>query len=119
MWLTPELETVAIRVIQEKSDTLHCPIQTINGYYDHLHISVSIHPTIALSTWVQTMKGISSHQINQTFPDLDTHFHWQRSYAALTFGKKHLSMVCGYIERQKEHHQEGTLQQYLEHLDVD
>ena len=46
----------------------------------------------------------------------DEQFNWQARYGVLTFGHKALPMVMGYVDRQKVHRAEGTLQPYLERI---
>jgi hypothetical protein len=60
-----------------------------------------------------------AHEVNALFPDLPDPFKWQKSYGILTFGEKHLPMVIDYVERQKEHHANQSVQAYLERIDGD
>ena len=115
--LTPEIERVIIEVATEKSQSLACPIQAMNGAGDHLHTAVCIPPHMAVAEWVRNIKGISTHTINDRFPDLEVRFQWQRGYGVLTFGAKVLPVVSDYITRQKEHHQLSTTDAYLEQMD--
>lgn len=112
--ITSEIERVIIQAATEKSLSLACPIQVINGVADHMHAAVCIPPHIAVADWVRSIKGVSAHTINDLFPDLDTRFHWQRGYGVLTFGAKLLPVVSDYIARPKEHHQQHTTDPYLE-----
>lgn len=116
-WLTTPIEQIVFTAIREKSAHLECPIYAINGALDHIHIAVRIQPKIAVATWVQQVKGLSTRRVNQMNPDLDEHFRWQNSYSVHTFGTKALPFVVAYIENQKEHHAVGTTEEYLERLD--
>ncbi len=51
------------------------------------------------------------------FPNLETHFSWQNSYGVLTFREGYLETVVNYIERQKEHHAQNTVNAYLERIE--
>ena len=115
--ITPEIEHVIIQAATEKSQALTCPIQAMNGAADHMHAAVCIPPHIAVADWVRNIKGISAHTINDLFPDLEIRFQWQRGYGVLTFGAKLLPTVSDYIARQKEHHQQNTIDPYLERTD--
>jgi len=70
-------------------------------------VVVSIPPSVALSDFVKSLKGSSSHHLNH-LPDSEGNFGWQRGYGALSFGKKQLDFVVLYVQDQKCHHREKT-----------
>jgi putative transposase len=107
---------VIINAIKSKSRELKCPIHAINAAYDHIHIAVTIPPALAIWQWVRDAKGLSAHLVNRDFPDRNDTFRWQKGYSVHTFGLKTLSFVVDYIERQKEHHHNKTLEDYLEYI---
>jgi putative transposase len=117
--ITPQIEPVIIDTVKRKSSMLNCPILAISTVTDHIHIAVSITPGIAAAEWVRNVKGLSTREVNSLFPDLPSHFRWQKSYGLLTCGEKNLPFVVSYIERQKEHHANNTLEPYLERIDTD
>jgi putative transposase len=41
-------------------------------------------------------------------------FHWQDEYGVLSFGEKNLPAVVRYIQNQKHHHADGTLNEAME-----
>ena len=79
---------------------------------EHVHLSVSIPPTIAITEVVRRLKGASSHDVNRSTEA--GAFGWQDGYGALTFGEKNLPQVNTYVLNQKEHHARGTLIAALE-----
>lgn len=117
--ITSQMEQVVFETIKRKSADMSCEIIAINGVADHIHVAVSIPPKVAVAEWVRNVKGLSAHEINERFPNLSTHFRWQNSYGVLTFGAKNLPFVIDYIENQKIHHADQTLQPYLEQVDDD
>ena len=117
--LIPEIEAIAIRAVRRKSQELECPIYAINAVPDHMHVAVSILPRLAVSEWVRSVKGLSTREINAHAPNMDVHFHWQKGYSVHTFGAKVLPIVRQYIDRQKQHHADNTLEPYLERLESD
>ena len=117
--ITPEIETLIVSSIMQKSVQLDSPIQAINGVADHIHVAVSISTNLAVAEWVRHIKGISSHDINALFPQLPTPFRWQQGYGVLAFGAKMLPFVADYIARQKEHHRDNMLEMYLEQMEDD
>lgn len=113
-WITPEIETIIFRTIQSKSQLLGCPVLTINGIADHIHVAVNIPPKVAPAEWARNVKGFSAHEVNASFPNLLTTFRWQTSYGLLTFGEKTLPFITDYIVHQKERHAAKLLEPYLE-----
>jgi len=115
--ITPEIETVIIDAVGHKSAKMECQIMAINCVEDHIHVAVSIPPKVAAAEWIAQAKGLSTHEFNAMYPDLDPNFQWQGGYGALTFGAKRLPFVVDYIQRQKEHHAQATIEPYLERID--
>lgn len=115
--ITPAMEVVIIGAIRSKSEELHCAIHAVNGVTDHVHVAVSIRPSLAIGDWIGQIKGASSHAVNTAFTHLETKFRWQEDYGVVTFGAKNLPTVVSYIGKQKEHHQAGTLEPYLERIE--
>jgi putative transposase len=116
-WISPQVESAIIAAVREKANTLESPILAANTVADHMHIAVSVPPKLAIAEWVRQIKGAASRSVNEQFPALETAFGWQGSYGVLTFGAKHLEFVVSYVERQKEHHANNTLERYLEQID--
>lgn len=114
--ITPAVEAVLFQAIRSRSEELRCSILAVNGTTDHVHVAVSIRPSLAVGDWVGQIKGGSSRAVNIALNDLETKFRWQADYGVLTFGSKHASFVIRYIENQKEHHRSGELQAYLERI---
>jgi putative transposase len=117
--ISSALESSIIAAIQDKSEQLSSPIHAINNAYDHIHIAVSIAPSIAVAHWVGQTKAFSSYIVNREFKNLESDFHWQGGYGSKTFGEKALSYVSNYIIKQKEHHANNHLDAYLEEVPED
>jgi REP element-mobilizing transposase RayT len=117
--ITPQIEPVILKSIQEKAEELESPILAINTVPDHIHIAACIPPKLAIADCVKLTKGTSSRGVNSYFPDLETAFYWEQRYGVLTFGAKNSQFVVDYIRRQKEHHANSKLEAYLEQIDDD
>ncbi|MGA7671091.1 MAG: IS200/IS605 family transposase [Nitrolancea sp.] len=91
-------------------------VHAIGGTDDHVHLAVSIPPTLAVATAVQRIKGGSSRAINEEFM---REFRWQAEYGVDTFSKRHLGGVVGYISHQRQHHADGSLWASIEPHDHD
>ena len=114
--ITPAHEKLIFSTIEMVSAELKSDIFGINGVEDHIHVAVAIPPHVAVAEWLKRCKGASSSTINQTLT-ADDRFRWQVGYGALTFGQKVLPFVVAYIQNQKAHHAEGTVEHYLERID--
>lgn len=81
---------------------------------DHIHLLLSLPPSLALSKVVQHIKGKSSRKLLQEFEILrkrywGQHF-WARGYFAVTVGNVNSEDVQRYIEQQEEHHKKDNFQ---------
>lgn len=90
-------------------------VHEVGGIEDHVHIAVSLPPTVLLSKWVGEIKGASSHHINHGPCGLHA-LEWQTGYGLVSFGKKDLPWVVAYIRNQREHHSRGTIVDRLERI---
>lgn len=84
--------------------------QIISGVVsaDHVHILLSLDPSISLSTLMKYIKGKTSHQLQMEFASLRKQYWgqrlWARGYFAVSVGNVSEQMVKDYIE----HHFDGT-----------
>jgi putative transposase len=114
--VTQVIEPIIFEVIRRKSIALHSPGLAVNGIEDHIHIALSIAPSVSVSEWVRSVKGLSTYEVNGQFPEVETPFRWQKSYGVLSYGEKHLPYVVNYIENQKQHHANQTIISYLKQV---
>ena len=75
----------------------------IGGTETHVHIAVTIPPTLLISEWIGKLKGASSHHVNHKLANRKL-LDWQTGYGVVSFGTKDLEWVVNYIRNQKEHH---------------
>jgi putative transposase len=115
--ISVQLEQTILTAIQAKSAELACSIFAMNTVADHIHIAASIPPKIAIAEWVRHVKGFSTREVNSRFPNLQQRFQWQEHYGVLTFGAQYVDLVTAYIDHQKEHHTNNTIDRYLEQTD--
>jgi putative transposase len=82
----------------------------IGGVMDHVHLLVSIKPTISISDFMRELKKSSSSWVRETkFPG----FYWQEGYAAFTVSASAREAVQRYIANQEEHHRTKTFREEL------
>ena len=108
-----EIETRLYAYIVAKASELGVYVYAIDGWYDHVHLVVSIPPKHAVAYIVKRLKGASSHDINQEGA-LDQHFAWQRGYGALSLGGRQRAEAEAYVADQKRHHEHQTDNAWLE-----
>lgn len=70
---------------------------------DHIHMLVSVKPTILISDLVRDIKAGSSKFINDK-KWMNNKFNWQEGYGAFSYSKNSVDLVVKYILNQEEHH---------------
>ncbi|HVS80296.1 MAG TPA: IS200/IS605 family transposase [Pyrinomonadaceae bacterium] len=93
-------------------------VHAINGTETHVHMGVSIPPTLVIADWIGKLKGSSSHYVNHELVNRKL-LDWQTGYGVVSFGTKDLEWVVDYIRNQKEHHRKGTIVDRLERINND
>ena len=111
--LTPGVEQEIYGLLCAKAVGLGGTVFAIGGVEDHMHLVVSIPPSLAVAMFVGQVKGVASTKFNKAHP-LENSFAWQEEYGAFSFDAKRLPPVVAYVERQKEHHALGTTIKVLE-----
>lgn len=83
------------------------------GIEDHVHLAVSVPPSLALSEFIGQIKGNSSHFANHELA-LPDKFAWQAEYGVLSFDAKQLAKIVAYVRDQRLHHEQYTMISVLE-----
>jgi putative transposase len=83
------------------------------GIETHVHVVVSIPPTLVVADWIGRLKGASSHYVNHRLANRKL-LEWQTGYGVVSFGTKDLHWVIKYVRNQKLHHANGTTALRLE-----
>ncbi|MFH1109364.1 MAG: IS200/IS605 family transposase [Planctomycetota bacterium] len=91
-------------------------VHAINGAPDHVHLAVTVPPTLNINEWIGELKGASAHFINHEICNRKT-LEWQTGYGVVSFGTKDLPWVVEYVRNQKEHHARGAVQDRLERIE--
>ena len=89
---------------------LGCPVLTVGGYTDHIHMLFMLSKKLPLMEVVKKVKAYSSKWIKTKDPDLGN-FYWQDGYGAFSVNPREVDVVITYIENQKDHHQKKTFQE--------
>ena len=113
--LTPVVEPLAHREIRGKIvKTPGVFVHEIGGTETHVHIAVTVPPTLTVSEFVGQLKGASSHEVNAQLKLRGKLLQWQAGYGVVSFGTAQLDWVKAYIRNQREHHAAGTFSSRLE-----
>lgn len=90
-------------------------VHEIGGTANHVHIAVSVPPTVPISNWIGELKGASSHHINHEICNRKI-LAWQDGYGIVSFGTKDIPWVADYIRNQKDHHANRHTHDRLERI---
>ncbi len=87
-------------VVKERN----CHLYRVGGVEDHVHLLVSLHPSVALADLIKEIKTASSAWIRagSVFPAFE---HWQEGYGAFTVAAEARPDLIEYIKDQEAHHQ--------------
>lgn len=101
--------------VTAKATQMGAILHAVGGTEDHLHLVVSVAPTMAISEFVGQVKGSSSHFMNHTV-SLPTPFAWQAEYGIVSFDRRKLGRIMDYVKSQRQHHAEQTTIPALERV---
>jgi len=88
----------------------------IGGVADHVHLLLSMPPSLSPAQAMQRIKGGSSLWIKETFRGLGD-FAWQSGYGAFSVGASQIDATARYIREQERHHGKKSFQEeYLTFL---
>jgi putative transposase len=118
--LTPEIEPLVHRLLKKRIvETPGAFVHEIGGTRNHVHLAVTIPPTLTISEFVGQLKGGSAHDVNHQATGNSKSLQWQAGYGVVSFGTRDLEWVVEYIRHQREHHAKGTIQERLERITHD
>jgi len=102
--LTGKVETALRSLILAKATELYCEILALEVMPDHVHLFLKAPPTHAPQHIANQIKGYTSHELREKFPDLKSRLPslWSRSYYVGSAGAMSAATIQKYIEAQKE-----------------
>lgn len=86
---------------------MHIKILAIGCVSDHLHMLISLPPTMNLAKVMCEMKANSSKWLNET----GVFFAWQEGYGAFSVSPSRVADVQRYIRNQAQHHKKRNFEQ--------
>lgn len=83
----------------------------VGGVEDHVHLLVSLKPTLCIADYMQEIKKSSSTWVHDVMRERD--FHWQEGYSAFSVSASAVESVRRYIMGQDEHHRRRSFRDEL------
>ena len=114
--LTAEIEQGVYAHIKHKANAQGGIPYAVNGMPDHVHVVTAIPPSMAVADFVKNLKGASSRYVHLEY---GVPFAWQTGYGVFSVDGRGMKDVMAYVERQKQHHADGTLITWLERSTAD
>jgi putative transposase len=111
--ITQKVEVRLFPYIGSKCKELGYFLHAINGTEDHVHLLLSLTPSILVEDAAKNLKGASSHYINKE-TNLGEVLYWQDGYGVITIRETEIPRVMKYIKNQKEHHNNNDLLEVFE-----
>jgi putative transposase len=115
--LVPKVEAMVHHYLRGKCiNTPGVFVREIGGIETHIHLGLSIAPTILISDFIGQLKGASSHEANQKLGGGRKILEWQAGYGVVSFGTNNLEWVKAYVRNQKERHAQNNVMERLERI---
>jgi putative transposase len=113
--LVPKVEAIVHHYLRGRCiNTPGVYIHEIGGIETHVHMAISIAPTVLISEFVGQLKGASAHELNQKLGHRA--LEWQTGYGVVSFGTKELPWVVKYIQEQRDRHGRRAVDDRLERI---
>ncbi len=107
-----DLQKYMTGIIQNRGQKL----LTIYIMPDHVHLLVSIKPSVSISDLVRDVKAGASQFITE-MRQISIKFHWQEGYGAFSYSKSQIDYVIKYINNQVDHHKKRSFkEEYIDFL---
>lgn len=110
--ITPRLETELYPYLGGILRDQRGKLLEIGGIEDHVHLVVSLHPTMSVAEIIRLLKSNSSKWIRER-GDLGKWLGWQKGYGAFTVSASQVATVRRYVANQKEHHRKTGFKEEL------
>jgi len=115
--LLPKAEAVVHHYLRGRCiNTPGVFVHEVGGIETHVHLCVTVAPTITISDFIGQLKGSSSHEVNQKLGAGAKVLEWQTGYGVVSFGTSHLEWVKDYVRNQRDRHSRNQLVERLERI---
>ncbi len=113
--LEPKVEAIAHHYLRGRCiNTSGVYVHEVGGIENHVHLCVSIAPTVLISEFVGQLKGASAHEVNQklSYKALE----WQTGYGVVSLGAGDVEWVKSYVGEQRDRHWRNQVVDRLERM---
>lgn len=107
------VEDLLQKAIRRTCTELDIPVHGVGAMPDHVHLAISVPPSLAVAKAVGRIKGSAAHLVNHTAPREQV-FGWETEYSVHSFGARHLSEVVAYVTNQPRRHAEQKIWKSME-----
>jgi putative transposase len=115
--LTPQVREIVYRYVRQKIiNTPGAYVHGVGGIETHVHLVISVPPTLLVSEVVGQLKGASSHEVNEQLGIHGGKLQWQTGFGVVSFGAGDLDWVKEYVQNQEAHHSSGRVYDRLERI---
>jgi putative transposase len=87
-----------------------CPIVTVGGSSDHIHILCNLARTITIADLIEHFKSSSSKWIKAKGAEFKL-FYWQKGYGVFSVSQSNIKTVSNYIQNQAVHHRKMSFKE--------
>jgi len=101
--------------IRHNAQTKKIYLDRINGYYDHVHCTISLGSDQTIEKIAQLIKGESSFWFNNK-SGFKASLEWQDEYFAVSVSESQLGTLRVYIDNQEIHHRKKTFEEEYQEL---
>lgn len=116
--LVGDLHVWLLRQLQIESHKRGGIVLAFNAMPDHVHLHVSLPPTLCVSTYVGQVKGAMSFDYNKEHPG-ESRLAWQEGYGVVSLLKRNSERVTAYVENQQQIHAARKTIRILEQTEPD
>ena len=98
----PGVEERFKEITLSECEKIGIEVLALECHVDHVHIFVSVLPTMSIPEIVRNIKGMTSHKLRDEFPKLKMmQSLWTRSYFVSTAGNVSSETIKWYVNTQK------------------
>ncbi len=109
-WIQNELRSELHAYLGGLTRQLKGKAYCVNGTNDHVHMLLSLPPSISTSDALRFIKSNSSGWVRAKWK---RPFAWQLGYAAFSVSKSNVAHVLKYVANQEQHHRRVTFKDEL------